>query len=145
MVNRLWHKLTWSKAQGELTIKDLQVGCSGGHLGYRYKMLLAILNLHVTLMPPTKFWLNLTYHLGGYEVSRFSRWPPWGPSQILDQNYFSNSESLCHSDASHQVLAQSALRFRRRCLLKNFKMAAMHKFSSSESPCLPNASHQVST
>ena len=38
---------------------------------------------------------------------------------------FSNSESLCHSDAFHQVLAQSNLRFGRRCRLKNFKMAAI--------------------
>ena len=37
----------------------------------------------------------------------------------------SNSESLYHCDASHQVLAQSNLRFGRRCRLKNFKMAAM--------------------
>ena len=48
-----------------------------------------------------------------------------GPSQISDQNYFSNSESLCHSNASHQVFAQSNLRFERRCCLKNFKMVAM--------------------
>ena len=29
------HKLTWRKAQGELTIEDLQGGCFGGHRGYR--------------------------------------------------------------------------------------------------------------
>ena len=40
-------------------------------------------------------------------------------------NDFSNSESLCHPDASHQVLAQFDLRFGRRCGLKNFKMAVM--------------------
>ena len=34
------------------------------------------------------------------------------------------SESLCHCDASHQVSAQSDLGFR-RCILKNFKMAAL--------------------
>ena len=124
MVNRPWHKLTWSKAPGELTIEDLQNSCCGGHNGYRNKMLLATLNLHVTPMPPTKFWLNLTYHLGADEVWRFKRWPSWGPSQISDKNYFCNSESLCHFDAAHQVWAQSALRFG-RCLLKNFKMAPL--------------------
>ena len=36
-----------------------------------------------------------------------------------------NSESLCCSDASHQVSAQSNFRFWRRCRLKNFKMTAM--------------------
>ena len=29
------------------------------------------------------------------------------PSWISEQNYFSNFESLCHCDASHQVSAQS--------------------------------------
>ena len=29
---------------------------------------LAILNLHVTQMPPTKFWLNLIYYQGADEV-----------------------------------------------------------------------------
>ena len=66
MVNSPRHKLTWSKAQGELTI-DLQDGCCGSHRGY-HKMLLAIMNLHVIPMPPTKFRLNLTYHSGADEV-----------------------------------------------------------------------------
>ena len=67
--------------------------CHGGHLGYQIRLPLAIqnrrcclknsklpprppswilelndlaiLNLHVTLMPPIRFRLNLTYHLGG--------------------------------------------------------------------------------
>ena len=38
---------------------------------------------------------------------------------------FSNSESPCHLDASHQVLAQPDLLFGRRCDLKNFKMVAI--------------------
>ena len=37
---------------------------------------------------------------------------------------FSNSESPCHPNASHQVLAQSDLWFGQRGL-KNFKMATM--------------------
>ena len=37
----------------------------------------------------------------------------------------SNSESPCHTDASHQVLPQPDLLFGRRCGLKNFKMAAI--------------------
>ena len=34
--------------------------CRGGHLGYRNGMILAILNLCVTVMPPIKFQLNWT-------------------------------------------------------------------------------------
>ena len=58
-------------------------------------------------------------------VSRFLRWPPRRPSWIAKRNNFSNSESLCRSDASHKVSAQSNLRLGRNCCLKNFKMAAM--------------------
>ena len=55
MVNR-----SRAKALGELTIEDLQDGCCGGHHGYHNKMVLAILNLHVGLMPPIMFLLNQT-------------------------------------------------------------------------------------
>ena len=50
---------------------------------------------------------------------------PVALSWILEQNDFSNSESLCHCDAPHQVLAKSDLRHGRRCCWKNYKMAAM--------------------
>ena len=48
-------------------------------------------------------------------------------SAILDigAERLSNSESSCHSDASHQVSAQSELLFGQRCGLKNYKMAAI--------------------
>ena len=37
----------------------------GGHLGFRNGKILAILNPFVNVMPPIKFWLNLTLGLGG--------------------------------------------------------------------------------
>ena len=49
------------------------------------------------------------------------RWP----SRIPEWKDFSNFESLCHCDASHQVSAQSDLGVGRRCRLKNFKMAVV--------------------
>ena len=67
---------------------------------------LAVLNLHVTPMPPAKFGLNPTYHLGagGLKILKMAT-----VVAILDigTNNFSNSESLCCSDASQQVSAQS--------------------------------------
>ena len=56
-------------------------------------------------------------------IWRISRWPPWLPSWKYERNDFSNSESLCRCNASHQVSTQSNLGFGRRCRLKNFKMA----------------------
>ena len=110
MVNRQRHKLTLSKAPSELTIEDLHDGCS--HRGYCNKMFLAVLTLHVAQMPPTKFWLNLTYH---WEQMRFFKMTTLGDhlSQTSDQNDFSNSESLCRSNASHQVWVHSTLRLER--------------------------------
>ena len=43
-------------------------------LGYRIRIILAILNLYVTSMPPIKLRLNLTYGLGGDVIWRISRW-----------------------------------------------------------------------
>ena len=40
----------------------------GGHLGHLNKMILAILNLCVTVMLPIKFWLNQTHGLGGNAI-----------------------------------------------------------------------------
>ena len=101
-------------------------------------------DLYVAPMPPIKFRLNLTYGFGGDIIWRISRWPL---SWILERNNFSNSESLCHCDTSHQVLAESNLRFGRRCRLKNFKMATMdiwteqslQFWNSMSLPCLPNS------
>ena len=109
----------------EMWFEELQDGCHGGHLGYLNGRILTILNLCVTVMLPIKFWLNLTYGFGGDVIRRISRWHPWWPSWISERYNFSNSESLCSSNASHQVLAQSHLQFGRRCRLKYFKMAAM--------------------
>ena len=97
---------------------------NGSHLGYWKRTILATLNLYNAPMPPIKFQFNLTYGLGDV-IWRISKWPLWWPSWISEWNDFSNSESLCHCDASHQVLAQSNLQFGKRRHLKNFKMAAM--------------------
>ena len=51
-------------------------------------MILAILNLYVTLMPPIKFQLNRTFGSEGDVILRISRWLP---SWIPEQNNFSNS------------------------------------------------------
>ena len=40
---------------------EFQDGHHGGHLGYWNGTILAILNLHVATMPPTKFQPNQTY------------------------------------------------------------------------------------
>ena len=47
-----------------MSFEEFQDGPHGSHLGHRNRMILAILNLHVATMPPTKFQLNPTYGSG---------------------------------------------------------------------------------
>ena len=84
---------------------------------------LAVLNLYVSPMPPTKFQLNPTYSSGADVVLRLPRWPSWWPFWILEQNELSNFKSQCHPYASYQVWAQSDLPFGSRHGLKIFMMA----------------------
>ena len=51
-----------------MSFEEFQDGRHGGHLGYRNKTILAILNLYVAPMPPIKFQLNMTYGFGGDDV-----------------------------------------------------------------------------
>ena len=95
-------------------------------------------------MHPIKFWLNLTYGLGGDVIWRITRWPP---SWLSEQNNFSNSESLCHCDASHQVLAQSDLMVWEEMSFEEFGGHLGHQngtILAILNLCHCDASHQVS-
>ena len=65
---------------------DFQDGGHGGHLGFLIGMILAIFDLQVTLMLPSKFGVNWPFGSGEVAKNRFSRWRPWRPSWISDQN-----------------------------------------------------------
>ena len=102
---------------------------------------------YVASMPPIKFWLNQTYGLGDV-IWRISRWLPWRLSWISERKDFSNCESLCHCEASHQVLAQSNLRLGGNVIWRISRwrpawISEGYNFSNSESLCCCNASHQV--
>ena len=76
-------------------------GHRGGHLAYTNGTILAILNLHVTPMPPVKFRLNPTSGLGGDVSWRTSRWPPWRSFWKRQRSDISVSEIPCSHNASH--------------------------------------------
>ena len=61
----------------------------GGHLGFPIGTILAIFDLQVTLMVPSKFGVNWPFGSGEEAKNRFSRWRPWQPSWISDRNDFS--------------------------------------------------------
>ena len=94
---------------------DFQDGGHGSHLGFPIGMILAIFNLQVIPMLPTKFPVN--WHLGLAEEAknRFSRWPPpCRPSWIYDCHDFSYFWSTSHPNASYELSSQLAFRCSRR-------------------------------
>ena len=70
------------------------------HLGFPIGMIIAIFDLQVTLMLPTKFRVNWLLGLGEEVKNRFSRWLSWRPSWISDWHDFSYFLSTSHPDAS---------------------------------------------
>ena len=61
----------------------------GGHLGFPIGTILAIFDLQVTLMLPSKFGVNWPFGSGEEATNRFSRWRRWWPSWISDRHEFS--------------------------------------------------------
>ena len=55
----------------QMLFQAFQAGHHGCHLGYWNGTNLAILKLHVTPMPPSKFWLNLTSFGSSYDLKIF--------------------------------------------------------------------------
>ena len=56
---------------------DFQDGCHGGHLGFPIGTILAIFDLQVTPMLPSKFGVNRPFS-SGEAKNRSSRWPHGG-------------------------------------------------------------------
>ena len=78
--------VSWPFSSGDEI--DFQDGGHGNHLGFPIGKILAIFDLQVTPMLPTKFQDNMRFGLGEAK-NRFSRWPPWQPSWIDDRHDFS--------------------------------------------------------
>ena len=92
-------------------------------------------------MLPIKFRLNPTFSLGGDAIT-------W----IMEWNNFSNSESLCHPNTSHQVLDSIQLTIWEKMLFEQFQdgqpwwppwISVRNGFSNSESLSWSDDSHQV--
>ena len=79
---------------------DFQDGRHGSLLGFTISMILAILDLQVTPMLPTKFRANWPFGSGEEVKNRFSRWPPWRPTWISEWNNFNYFWSISHPNAS---------------------------------------------
>ena len=84
-----------------------QDGDHGSHLGFPIGTILAIFDLQVIPMLPTKLKVNKPFDSGEEAKNRFSRWASWQTSWISHQKDFSYFD-LCQPDASYQVSSQLA-------------------------------------
>ena len=62
---------------------------NGSQLGFTIGTILAIFDLRVTPMLPTKLQVNWPFSSGEEAKNRFSRWLPWRPSWISGWHNFS--------------------------------------------------------
>ena len=79
-------------------------GGHGSHLGFPIKMVLAIFDLQVTSMLPTKFQVKLAFQLRRRSEKQIFKRAAIAAILISDQNYFSYIWSTSHPDASYQIL-----------------------------------------
>ena len=93
---------------------DFQDGGHNGHFGFLIETILAIFDLQVTRMLPTKFQVNWHFGSGGEGKNRFSRWLLQLPSWISNRKDFNYFWSSSQPDVSYQVSSQLAYRFRRK-------------------------------
>ena len=92
----------------------------GGHLGFPIVTILAIFDLQVTTMLPTKFWVYWPFSSEEAQ-NRFSRW--W-PSWISNRKKVLAIFDLRHPNAPNRVSSQLVQECRRSRLLKQIVKAA---------------------
>ena len=78
--------VNWLLGLGEEAKIDFKDGCHGGHLGFLIRRILAIFDLQVTPMPPSKFGVNQPF--GSREEAQ-NRVSSWQQSWISDRHDFS--------------------------------------------------------
>ena len=89
----------------------------GGHLGFPIGTILAIFNLQVTLVLPSKFGVNWPFSSGEEAKNKFSRWRH-GSQLGFPIGTILAIFDLRHPDASYQESSQLAQGCRRSRLLK---------------------------
>ena len=110
---------TGFSVQEKIKIDFLDGDCDG-HIGFPIRIILAIVDLQVIHILPTKFQFDWHFFVQEKFKIAFSR-RPWQASLISNRNYFSYFRSASHLDTSYQFSSQSASRFLRRRLIYFFQ------------------------
>ena len=72
-----------------IEVYEKKIDLQDGRLGFLIETILAIFDLQVTPMLPTKFRVKQPFASREEAKNRFSRWPPWRPSWISNRDDFS--------------------------------------------------------
>ena len=107
---------------------DFQDSSHGGHLGFLIGTILAMFDLQVTPMLPTKFQVSWLFGSGEAAKNKFSRWRPLRPSWISDRNKFSYIWSTSHPDAPTKFQDNLPFDSGEEAKKLNSKMAAVLEF-----------------
>ena len=102
-------------------------------------MILAIFDLQVTPMLPTKFQVNWPFSSGEEAKNRFSRWP-WPPSWNFDLKNVNYFWSTTHPSASYQVTNKFLIYKSPRCFL-SFKSTGLWDLEKKRKIDFHNGSH----
>ena len=95
---------------------------NGGQLGFTIGTILAIFDLRVTQMLPTKLRVNWSFESKEESKNRFSRWLPWGPSWKSDWHDFSYFSSTSHPIVSLTSLESNGLSVQEKKLNIDFQL-----------------------
>ena len=152
MVNKPWHKLTWSKAPGELTIEDLQDGCCVCHRGYRKKCFQQFwISMSPQCLPPSfgSVWLIILKQMKFEDfqdghLEDHLRYQTTTILAILNLNVTQMPPIKFGLHPHYSLGGDIFWRISRGPAWRSSWKSEWKEFSSSESPCLQNASHQVS-
>ena len=111
---------------------------------------LAIFDLQVTPLLPTKIQVSWPFGSGEEVKNRFSRWQPWQPSWIFDQNNFGflliNKSPKCFLSAGLSVQEKKQkIDFQDGGHSSHFGFQILTDFSYFCSTSDPDASYQVSS
>ena len=82
------YNINWPFEEKKFQI-DFQDSGHGVHLGFLIGTILALFIYKSTLMLPIKFGVNWPFSSGEEATNRVSRWQPWRPSRIPNQDDFS--------------------------------------------------------
>ena len=125
----------------EMSFEEFKDGRPGGHLGYLNGPILAILNLNVSPLPPSKFWLNPTYPSWGCHLKIHLGYRNGTMLAVLNFHIAPMPPTKFQLKLTYGFAGDVVWRISRWPLWWPSWISERNDFSNSESPCRLNVSH----